>query len=41
MSWLTYLLAFGLKTLTFKNVIRQKPLAQISKRPSFPVRVDD
>ena len=44
MSWLTYLLAFGLKTLTSKNAIWpvcQKPLAKISKRTSFPVRVDD
>ena len=44
MSSLTYLLTFGLKTLTSKNVIwpvYQKALAQISKRTLFPVRVYD
>ena len=42
MPWWRYLLAFGLKTLTSKSVIWlvcQKPLAQVSKRTSFPVRV--
>ena len=44
MSWLTYLLVFGLKTLISKNAIWppcQKSFAQISKGNSFPVRVDN
>ena len=45
MSWLAYLLVFGLKKLASKNVadlsVCQKSLAQISKSTLFSVRVDD